>query len=161
MFLRYPSKAEGCKSSRCSLMNNLQMYFLPPPPPPVKGLQVSNPLTLPQGLLSEQRPTAMLPRFLKVRQLSWLRCTLLILELSPEGLVAQSFPLYVLKTIKSAKVFNVGAVKYSNCDSFSEPVQHALQGCAFAFGVPRSLLTVLPESIPSPPAQPLSSRAAL
>lgn len=36
--------------------------------------------------------------------------------------------------------------------SLSEPVQHALQVCAFVFGAPRSLLTVLPESTNSPPA---------
>lgn len=49
----------------------------------------------PSGLLSEQRPTAVLLRFLKVHQLSWLQYMLLILELSPEGLVAVFSPLSI------------------------------------------------------------------
>lgn len=143
-------------------MNNLQIYlFCFFFPTQVKGLQVSNPLSLPQGLLSKQRPAATLPKFLKVRQLSWLRRTLLILELSPEGLAARSFPLRALTTIKSAKVVSFGTVKYSNRGSFREPVRRASRGCAFVFGAPCSLLMALPESVSSPPAQPLRSQAAL
>lgn len=58
-------------------------------------------------------------------------------------------------------MFSSGTVKCSSPDPFAEPVQHALQGCALVHGAPLSFLTVLPESIPSPPAQLLWSWAAL
>lgn len=87
VFLCHPSKAENYKSSHCLLMNNLQIYIFYLP---VKGLWVSNPRALPRGLLSEQRPTTVLLRCLKVCQFCWLWYPLLILELSPEGLVAQA-----------------------------------------------------------------------